>query len=483
MTFFSPLLAALDRTLDRLALASGRRLLVAFSGGPDSLALLVALRRAAPRRSLSVHAAHADHGLDAGAAQRAQHARALAAALGLPCHLERLDPQAIRAHPQGLEAGARSARYRALRACADHIGAPFVLTAHHADDQAETVLLRLAAGSGWAGLGAMAGQRGWLLRPWLGLRRQQLRAALAETGLRANDDPSNRDTSRARNAVRRDLLPRLEARDPQVVARLCRLAQAARAARQRLARRLRETLALSAEGTGVWSLDRGALAALPSTLVAPALDLLARAARRSYPPAASVRHELARQLGRDSAIGCAAGEGWRLAGDSRRLRLIPPGLAVAPFAYTLAVPGSVRVGALAITVTVRRSAIACWMFEPAQRRVALGERFARAGDFGVRSRQPGDRLRPLGSAGQRRLKDVLIDRRVPLHARDRLPVITAGDQIACIPGVVLDHRFRVRGSDRWAWVVEFSGGNLSPPQAVSSQRARCLANDKPFASR
>lgn len=177
-------------------------LLVACSGGADSLALAAAaLAAAAP----TVHAAVVDHGLQEGSARQARETVAVLAGLGIPASVHRVDV----AGAGGPEAAARRARYDALRAARPHPDSP-VLLGHTLDDQAETVLLGLGRGSGARSL---AGMRVWddpWLRPLLGVRRAVTRAACAELGLPVWDDPHNVDPRFARVRLRREVLPLLE---------------------------------------------------------------------------------------------------------------------------------------------------------------------------------------------------------------------------------------------------------------------------------
>lgn len=184
--------------------------LVALSGGADSLALAAAVAFEAPRRGIRALAVTVDHGLQSGSAQVARRAAEAAASLGL-------DARVVRAHvdgPGGPEAAARAARYAALRAEAIRVGAGAVLLAHTLDDQAETVLLGLARGSGAASLAGMSGDREdggirWL-RPLLQVPRATTRAACAVAGLEPWDDPHNHDPAFTRVRVRDRVLPVLE---------------------------------------------------------------------------------------------------------------------------------------------------------------------------------------------------------------------------------------------------------------------------------
>ncbi len=322
-------------------------MLVAFSGGPDSTALLAGLVRVAPTLALNLHAAHLDHALDPDSERRAARARGLAAAIGAPLTLERLSPSKSRAERSaasccgrdGLEAWARRRRYAFLDRLADELGARFIVTAHHADDQAETVLLRLLYGSGIEGLAAIRPRRGRLVRPLLGLRRSQLLGSLAGSRLEPVTDPTNAGLAAPRNRIRHHLLPALALADPRIVERLCGLAAAARLAGERIDRLLGQHLCPRGEPTGI-AIDRRALDALPAALFPHALALLHRRAGVPYPAGAAARGELERQLGErqrrgGGRIGCDCGNGWRWESDSDAFRLVRRKSPGVDFTYTV----------------------------------------------------------------------------------------------------------------------------------------------------
>lgn len=210
---------------------------VAYSGGLDSTALLLAAQALWPGR---LRALHVHHGLQAAADDFADHALRRCAALGVPLQVLRV--QAAHAPGQSPEDAARRARYLALAQAAREQGAPAVWLAHHAQDQAETVLLALSRGAGLPGLAGMPGRferHGMaFVRPLLGLERAQLRAAVEGLGLDWVEDPSNRDPQRTRNRIRHDLLPAWTRAFP---AGLQTLARSARHAAQ--AQRLLDELA------------------------------------------------------------------------------------------------------------------------------------------------------------------------------------------------------------------------------------------------
>ena len=256
-------------------LAPGDLVLVACSGGPDSLALAAAVAAEAPRVGLRAGAVTVDHGLQAGSVERAASVAATCRDLGL-------DPVEVAAvlvgTAGGPEAAAREARRGALIEVADHAGAVAVLLGHSRDDQAETVLLGLARGSGarsLAGMAPVSGPAGVFLRPLLDLPRALLADACAQAGLMPWADPHNTDPRFARVRVRDRVLPVLEAElGPGVAAALARTAALLRA---------------DADALDAWAADvRAALMDVPGRLPVGALESLPAAVRRRILRAAAL---------------------------------------------------------------------------------------------------------------------------------------------------------------------------------------------------
>jgi tRNA(Ile)-lysidine synthase len=276
-------LAGVTRALSGFRLDPGTALVVAVSGGADSVFLLRALHRLAGRFRLELTVAHLDHGWreEAGAADAAWVA-ALAAGLGLPFRGGRVDAlAAARRARRSPEDAARRLRYAFLRDVCREVGATAVATGHSADDQVETVLLALLRGSGPAGLGGMGavaplpaprseGLR--LLRPLLDLERAALRLALEAMGQSWREDATNLDPQRPRNRLRREVAPHLEAIAPgyrRAVTRAARLSAEAGAYLRAVGARVGEAL-FRPEGPTLVA-DRRALLALPAAERAAAL--------------------------------------------------------------------------------------------------------------------------------------------------------------------------------------------------------------------
>ncbi|MGB6454846.1 MAG: tRNA lysidine(34) synthetase TilS, partial [Streptosporangiaceae bacterium] len=246
-----PAVAAVRRAV-RVSLADlepGDLALAACSGGADSLALAAALAFEAPRAGLLAGGVTVDHGLQVGSPARARQVTEVMTALGLSPVLSvavtverpggrggsspRVAAAAAAAGASrypGPEAAARNARYAGLEQAAETTGASRVLLGHTLDDQAETVLLGLARGSGARSLAGMARSSGRYLRPLLGIRRDQTRAACTALGLEPWDDPQNADPALTRARVRGQLMPAIaEALGPGVAEALARTADLLRA--------------------------------------------------------------------------------------------------------------------------------------------------------------------------------------------------------------------------------------------------------------
>ena len=238
MSFSEHALPAALRSLGAVA-----RFCVAYSGGLDSSVLLHALARCRDALGAPLVAVHVDHALLSEAAAWTAHCRATCAELGVPLQVVEVDAARRRA-ALGVEAAARDARYAAL---ADLLGpGDCLLTAHHRDDQAETVLLQLLRGCGPAGLAAMPGVaplgRGRLARPLLDVSRADLRAYAVEHSIGFVQDPSNSDPELARGFLRTEVTPRLQARWPGMSRTLARAARHAADAAAIIAERAAEDL-------------------------------------------------------------------------------------------------------------------------------------------------------------------------------------------------------------------------------------------------
>lgn len=432
----------------------GARVLIAVSGGADSVALLHILRVLERRGVLAVaglaHLNHQLRGADADADER--FCRDLAAREGIPIEVGHADVAALasRGH-SSLESAARNARYTFLDDAADRLAADVIAVGHSLDDQAETVLLRLFRGAGARGLAGIRPRTGRVVRPLLDMRRDELRRYAAAHGLRFREDASNADTRIPRNRVRLEILPCLERHSPGLVPVLARVAEVARedeyylshAAHElaaRLARRSERGIELEAAGLG----------AAPRALAA-------RVVRQAIEDAVPARFVAATHIDRVLAL-TAAGDGASAAlpgclASRRGGRIVLGAPADAPFSNglrcPLAVPGDAVFGGWHVSADPHPEVPPGGM-PPARAATAVIAAEPLRGPLALRSRRPGDRFRPLGMGGHgRKLQDFLVDRKIARTDRDALPlVVDADDRIVWVTGQAVAEEFRVTEPSR-----------------------------------
>lgn len=383
-------------TLARLA-PDARTLLVAVSGGGDSVALLRLLHGG----PYHLEVAHVDHALRAGSAADAAFVGALCAALELPFHSVRIDVARIAAkNGWGLEDAARRLRYDFLTRAARRAGADAVLTAHTQDDQAETVLMQLLRGA--AHLGGVPARRGRVARPLLGVSRDRLRDYLSGLKQPFLEDPTNTDTRHTRAWLRHDVLPVLRQRYPAVKEKLARYAE--------LQRDQADVLGAQAEQF-LW---RGGL----------------ELARLQGEPPALQRAAIAALLAR-AGVSLDTGriEALRDHLDAAKpVRVSLPRGRHARIAY-----GRLEVVALTTPTPTLPETLPAEL-DP--------EKLAAFPALYFRTRAPGDRIRLVG--GSKKVSDLLIDRKVPRERRDALAVLATDSvgpsEVVWLEGVATDVR-------------------------------------------
>ncbi len=417
-------------------LRGGDVVLAALSGGADSVALLDVLRVLAPALDLRLHAAHVNHGLRPEAGADEAFVVDLCRRWAIPLQVERVEiERAPAAAWEGLEAAARRARHAALRRAATAVGADRIATGHTADDQAETVVMRLLEGAGPRGLGGIAPMRGVYVRPLLEEPRVAIEAHLRAREIGWVEDGSNRDPRFLRNRVRADVLPFLAARlDPAIAARLADGAATARALVAELEGEARAVLTRvgTREADGV-VLPARALAALPEELGAEVL----RAAASTLGAGGARRAPSERALRRvlDPAHPRAARFGGLVCERSGRWVRVGPPAGRALVTREWPVPGSLDLPEIDASLDARSvERPASWTAAGGVHRVTfdadcLPDRLI------VRARRAGDRFLPWGAPGERRLKTFLIDSGVPRWRRASVPLVEACGDIIWIAGL------------------------------------------------
>ncbi len=420
-----------------------RRLAVAVSGGPDSLALLHLLHQARDTHRMELVVVHADHGIHPDSPDVAQTVVAIAVDLGLETVVGRLNLGA------GVsETVARTARHAWLEQARRSQGADAIVLAHHADDQVETVLLRVLAGSGPAGLSGMLPRQGRLLRPLLEFRKAELVSWLASKGVASWADPANLDPAHERSWVRTVLMPMLSAREPAAPERLLRLARHAAVDRAAWEAALNTLPGLDPQR----SAGRISVAALPlATYESALVTTLLRAAARQVGCVLGPRRAerlLAMVRGGRSGAVLELGGPWRAELSFGRIcfhRVVEP---PAPLQLSGA-HGQARWGPWSISW--RRAPA-----PPADRRDGWVGWFIGA-EATLRAPVPGDRLVPLGGTGRRAVARLLQEARVERSRRVGWPLIELEGHIAWVGGLCRGAE-ALPGEGENALVIEVSGG-------------------------
>ena len=420
-----PLAGRLAAHLEESRLLEGPGLaLLAVSGGPDSMALLDLLAGLAPGLSLQLLVVHADHGIhEASARIAAQVGRIAKERYGLETLVRELA-----LGPAAGETRARDARYAFFREVQRERGARWLVTAHHADDQVETVLLRLLRGSGPTGLAGIPAQApGGLIRPLLPFTRAELEAHVRSRDIPVFDDPANRDPKHMRSWVRTELLPMLERRLGDA-AKESLLAAQQHAAQDVVA----WDLVVDALGTldprvseSRADVARAALAGYDGVLAARLVRAVARRAGLVVGPAQAAR---VATFASEAASGRKLDLGAGLEAEAAFERLVIRRAMPAEAPLELAGDsGQGRFGGFRVE----------WKKEPAPRKVDREgwTTWVAGTDLTVRAPARGDRLVPLGGTGHRAVSRLLMEARVGRADRSRHPVVALAGRPLWIPGV------------------------------------------------
>lgn len=432
-------------------------MLAAVSGGGDSVALLLLLARHSGESGMSLTVAHVNHalrGADSDADER--FVASLAARLGLPCVLLPGRPPASTPRPG--EDLLRRIRRARLDEAARSAGCNRIALGHTLDDQAETILMRLVRGAGRRGLSGMSrAGPGRLIRPLLDLRRARLREWLQKIGEPFREDATNVDERFLRNRIRARVLPLLATMNPSIVEALARCGEVLAEEDRYLDERAAEWIAIEARRAAV---PAARLAGLPLALSRRVAREMLREARPD-PRAGTLAAveailDLARigREGRERALpgGLTAlvrGGDLVLKRTTQRPPGPPPG-----FDVTMPIPGRVALpgGCGAISARLEDAGAA----DPGSPFVARLDADRLGGTVRIRLRRPGDRFHPLGAPGPRRLKEFLIDRKVPRSARDRIPLVVGPAGIAWVTGHRIGHVYRLTSSTRRVAVLEYT---------------------------
>ncbi len=452
----------------------GEGMLLAVSGGADSMALLLAMVSAAKKLRCRLVVAHLDHGIRGATAEAdAEFVKATAEALGLDCVVGRRNvPDMARRSGESIEMAARRARYDFLLKTAAAKNCRILATAHNADDQAETLLLRFIRGAGRRGLAGIAGvsfrKNIVILRPLLDVTRKEIENFLTSKRQTWREDESNSDTSFQRNRIRLDILPLLEKTlNPGIRAALRRTADIMQQENSWLEGIAGELLDNCLKSSG--AKNTLPIAALRSMPLAACRRVLIAWLRDNSLPDENLDFETVERVrdmlstGRAArAVALPGGVEIRRAGEYLLFQQSksPDKKKTQKISVVLKLPGSARLPMLGIAVSTNLARgiaketrgmpgrlPACASFDPQ----AIGKN-----QLVLRVWQPGDRMRPLGMNGTRKLQDIFTDAKVPRHERCRVIVLTCKDVIVWVPGFRIAEGWQVRDPEKPAWQIRIS---------------------------
>lgn len=408
-------------------------LLVAVSGGVDSVVLLHLLRSVASDCNVAIRVAHLDHRVRPESERDADFVRFLCREWGLPCQFGRVDvPELAKEQGLSLEMAGRQARREYLQAAADTLGCERIVLGHHCDDQLETFLLRLLRGTGISGLAAMQKLQGRWWRPLLNVGRQQLLDYARQQGLRWVEDETNRDPVYLRNRLRHQVVPRLREVNPQLDERLAALTRQVQLEEDYWQWQVEQVFpGLVISRRDGLRLDRQQLLGLhPALRMRVYREALRRVRGDLQRVAADHLRAVERLLSGQRAQAQLDLPGCWVARRYQQLwlRSEPP---PPPQAYDLELPVP---GALQLPDgRILHAVVLAEQQGEAQRTVefALAEL---PGPLRVRSWQPGDRFAPAGMAGHKRLKRFFSDEQLELEERSALPLLVCGETILWLVG-------------------------------------------------
>ncbi|PTX55255.1 tRNA(Ile)-lysidine synthase [Melghirimyces profundicolus] len=455
-------------------LPEGAKVAVGVSGGVDSTALLHALHRLAPRYGWRVYAIHVNHGLRGEESEGdARYVRGRCEEWRIPFRLERVDVKGeLEKNGGNPQSVARKLRYEAFHRAARAFGADHLALAHQADDQVETLLMRLLRGTGPSGLAGIPLVREWdnirVVRPLLEIRRSEVEDYCAAHGLKPRLDSSNRDSRYTRNRIRHDLIPELKSYNPRFENALLQLAKVAADEEDHW----RELVEKGAErvilhrGDGETVMDVTSLleldVALQRRVIKLILNCLVEEDENDGVTLDSVERirRLAARPGPSSTVPLF-GE-HRAEREYQRLRIlksspeVKSGTVPSPGTTFLPVPGEIHFPAGRLRSRVESR----WIYPPDDRR-AVFDLDRLETPLSVRTRRPGDRIRPLGLDGTKKVKEIMIDAKVPRRLRDGIPLVLSGEETIWVPGLARSDAALVTEETRrflyleWDWEVSF----------------------------
>ncbi len=432
-------------------IAPGTRVLIAVSGGADSMALMTILSELSAEMGIEIAAAHFDHGIRPEAGRERALVQHAAGKLGIPLFLGSGSvPAEARRTKKGIEETARLLRYRFLEETARAWNAGSIALGHNRDDQVETILHHIIRGSGWRGLQGIPPRRGLFVRPLLACGRSELRAHVRDRHVPYALDRSNLDNRFLRNRIRNRLLPYLErGYNPAAAAALLRLGENLAEGWETLEKPLFKLVPRAGARDEV-ALRLSKIAKLTDFQLYLLVDLVLRERFGVLQDAERTHFDAAKRLIRSGRSGKAVHFPHGIVARLEHGNLVlskSAGRRAAAGEVIIAGPGAYplpwwNLSAAVEGVNARRVDPKANETEACFAGIVFPVR--------VRGKKPGDRFVPFGMKGRKKLSDLFIDRKVPLSRRGEIPVFEDERGVFWVPGVAAAERTRIGPGTRGA---------------------------------
>ena len=465
------LVQSVKRTINRFGmLEGGETVLVSVSGGPDSLALLYILRELSTDYDINLHIFHLNHLMRGEAAEAdAVFVEETAKKLGVPATVMTADvPAYIAENDVSPEDGARRVRRTLIAQIAGEIGADRIALGHTADDRIETYLMRIIRGTGLDGLKSIQPVTGGIIRPLIAATRAEIMDYCAKNSLQPRVDETNEDTSILRNSIRHELIPLLaHGYNPAFREEVLREIAAIEGDLEVIEAVARQAWdeAVTKETESEVRFDRGIFISLKPGIQRRLIRLAAEKLAGTPPPLTFAHVEDIIDKVVFGASGAALDLPLGLSASREYDTILIRSASVLPAAKTvdftpraLCIPGLTRLDELDVTIDARFGA-------PDKMDVGAGAgvAFLDADLIGrniqVRPVKSGDKFRPLGLKGTKKLSDLLIDEKITRDLRHRTPVVETEGKIVWIAGIRIDDRYKVTGQTKKTLILKLLRGS------------------------
>lgn len=425
-------------------LNKGDRVVIALSGGPDSVALLHLLIALRAKFDLDLAAVHLDHAIRPNSAKDREFCSQLCRNLKIKFYSKRMDiPALAKRRRLSLEEAGRKARYAYLESISSQHGYSKIATGHTFNDNIETILFNIARGCGLEGLSGIPRMRGKIIRPLLDLEKDELSSWLRSKKVKFVHDITNRSLVYSRNRIRLKVLPELEKINPAARRNIARLSEIATEELEYLSVRVVSAYEemLLESGKGKIVLDLGKLVQYDKSL---RKKVLLQAIKRSGVETGSISSQSVNRalniVEGKSGGKAPLGKGILIEKSQGRIAIFIK--SSQPGKIALHIPGITKVPAQNCFIEARiikRDDIESLNKGMRNAYLDLND----MSDMAIRFPQKGDKIRPLGMDGHRLLSDIFIDRKIPEYERETIPLIVSGNEIAWIAGVMISDDFKI----------------------------------------